>query len=233
PLFRATPRRAIDAVRRMIARGLNAPLARGVGRYFDAFGAIALGMPDARYEGEVAFQWNMAADANERGVYPVVIRDGVAPWEIDLRPMMKAAVLDLLDSVEPSIISARFHNTIAGVTIEMARAAVAATGDMPIVLSGGCFQNALLAERVLRGLRDEHRVFMNHEIPPGDGGIALGQAVIANALIRSNSSVILSGRRVGAKDPLQMHATRSSEGDPSRPLRHPLRMTRTEAASCA
>src|ERR1043165_1399654 len=182
-LFRAIPSRGIDAVRRTIASRVNAPLARGVGRYFDALGAIALAMPDARYEGEVAFQWNMAAEASERGRYEVVIHDGVTPWEVDFRSVIKAAVEDLLDGRAPSIVSARFHNTLVDVTAELARAALALRGDMPVVLSGGCFQNARLAEGVIGALRPSARVFMNHDVPPGDGGIALGQAVIANAFV--------------------------------------------------
>jgi hydrogenase maturation protein HypF len=184
PLFRSIPIRGIESVRRMIAGNVNTPHARGVGRIFDALGAIGLDMPHARYEGEVAFLWNVAADDDERGVYPIVVRDGIEPWEIDPRPMVKAAVIDLLDGVLPSIVSARFHNTLAEVTIEVARAAAASVGDAPVALGGGCFQNARLTESIVRALGTTNRVFMNHEIPPGDGGIALGQAVIADALAR-------------------------------------------------
>jgi hydrogenase maturation protein HypF len=101
--------------------------------------------------------------------------------------MVKAAVLDLIDGVPAPTISARFHNTLARTTIEVARAMLAAHGDMPVVLSGGCFQNALLTESVLRGLAGE-RVLLNREIPPGDGGIALGQAVIAAAIVRAKTT---------------------------------------------
>ncbi len=188
PLFRSIPRRAIDSVRRMIANGVNSPLGRGAGRYFDALGAIGLAMPDSRYEGEVAFEWNVAADAAEKGLYPVVVREGVSPWEIDFRPMVKAAVEDLIGGKSAATISARFHNTLADVTIEVARAAAVAAGDVPIVLTGGCFQNARLAEEVLAGLRSTNRVFMNHDIPPGDGGLALGQALIADALARRGAT---------------------------------------------
>lgn len=183
PLFRYAERRAIDAVRRMIDRNLNTPLARGIGRYFDALGAIGLAMPNSRYEGEVATQWNLAADPHERGRYEVVIREGVTPWEVDPRPMIKSAVLDLIDGKSPSTISAKFHNTLAAVTIELANAASAAT--LPIVLTGGCFQNALLTERILDGLPDART---HHHIPPGDGGIALGQAVIASAQSRQQAT---------------------------------------------
>jgi hydrogenase maturation protein HypF len=185
PLFREFSAPAIDAVRRMIARSFNTTPARGVGRYFDAFGAIVMGLGDARYEGEVAFRWNTIADGAERGRYPIVIHEGTAPWEIDPRPMVKAAVDDLLAGRSASTISARFHNTLAAATAEVARAAIASKGDMPVVLSGGCFQNARLAESVIDALRSTAHVVMNREVPAGDGGIALGQAFIADARLRA------------------------------------------------
>ena len=188
PLFRDMPRRGIDAVRSMIAKNLNSPLARGAGRYFDAIGAVALSMADSHYEGEVAFQLNMAADPEERGVYPVVIHDGVSPWEIDFRPVMKAAVEDLISGRSAATISARFHNTLAAATIEVTRAALNAAGDVPVVLGGGCFQNVRLAEEIIGALRPRHRIYMNHEVPPGDGGLALGQALVANAIVTRGES---------------------------------------------
>src|SRR3954451_9947516 len=148
PLFEAIPSRGIESVRRMIATRVNAPLARGVGRWFDALGAIALAMPESRYEGEVASRWNMIAEPTERGRYPVVIRTSGAPLsasgerellEVDFRPVMKAAVDDLIAGRAPAIVSARFHNTLVDVTAELARAALTLHGDMPVVLSGGCF----------------------------------------------------------------------------------------------
>jgi hydrogenase maturation protein HypF len=183
-LFRDIPRRAIDSVRRMIDKDVNSPRAHGLGRWFDALGAIGLSMPDSRYEGEIAFRWNMVADERETGRYPVVVRDGAQPWEIDLRPLVRSAVVDMIDGVSPATIAARFHNTIGETSIAVGRSILALRGDMPVVISGGCFQNARLAESMIAGLP---RVYMNREIPPGDGGVALGQAVIANAVIKEST----------------------------------------------
>ena len=91
---------------------------------------------------------------------------------------MRGVVEDLLAGCTAATISARFHNTLAKATVEIARAV---RGDMPVVLSGGCFVNARLTESIVDGL--ETRVFMNRKVPPGDGGIALGQALIANARV--------------------------------------------------
>jgi hydrogenase maturation protein HypF len=185
PLFRELEARSIDSVRQMITRGFNSPPARGVGRYFDALGAIGLGMAVSRYEGEVAMLWNMAADPQERGHYEVVVREGISPWEIDMRPLVRSAVVDLIDGVSPATVSARFHNTLSDVTIDLASAASQQRGGVPVVLTGGCFQNAMLAERIAGGLRSRFETFLNQSIPPGDGGLALGQAVVADAVVRN------------------------------------------------
>lgn len=188
PLFREMDRKAIEAVRRMVEQKFNSPPARGMGRYFDALGALGLGRAISRYEGEVATLWNMAADPHEQGLYEIVIREGTTPWEIDPRPMVRNAVIDLLDGVPAPIVSARFHNTIAGVTAQVVLAAAATHGRLPVVLTGGCFQNALLAERVAGALASQ-QVLLHQNVPPGDGGLALGQAVVADAIARVSCAV--------------------------------------------
>jgi hydrogenase maturation protein HypF len=185
PLFRDVAATAVEGVRRMISRGLNTTLAHGAGRWFDAFGALVLGLADANYEGEVAFRWNMVADDAERGRYPIVIREGASPWEIDPRPMVKAAVDDLMAGRSAATISARFHNTLSAATSDVVRAALMSRGAMPVVLTGGCFQNARLAESVIDALRPATRIVLNRDVPAGDGGIALGQAFIAAAKLRA------------------------------------------------
>lgn len=187
PLFRQIPTRAVDVMRRLTAEQINAPLAHGVGRYFDAFGALFLSRPDSNFEGQVATAWNMAAAESDQGRYPVLLREMESPWEIDLRPTVRAAVEDMLQGCAPGEISARFHNTLAEATALAVRAVQATRPEMPIVLTGGCFQNALLTERTIAELAPSV-VYTHHRIPPGDGGIALGQVVIANALLRAESA---------------------------------------------
>jgi hydrogenase maturation protein HypF len=184
PLFQLLREEEVSAVRRSArARGLW-PLARGVGRYFDAMGALVMGRPRAHFEGQVALEWNLAADSREPGRYPFTIENATSPWTIDLRPMVVAAVEDLRARVAAAVISGRFHNTLAMATATVVRAAAEKHGPLPVVLTGGCFQNALLAERVLDGLPGL-RVLLHRQVPPGDGGLALGQAVAADALTRS------------------------------------------------
>jgi hydrogenase maturation protein HypF len=175
PLFARTSPRAIAVVRSMIAGNVNSPRARGVGRFFDGIAALCLDRPQAAYEGELAVAWNLAAD-DDRDRYRYAITDG----EIDLRPLVRSVVRDLRAGVRTSTISARFHHTLVAATVDRVRAAIERVGPLPVVLSGGAFHNPLLAEGIRRGLAHLD-VRLHGDVPPGDGGIALGQALVADA----------------------------------------------------
>jgi len=185
PIFTSLPRGDVDVVMRMIRRWLNAPAAHGVGRYFDGFGALLLGRSRSAYEGQIAFELNMAADPDEQGQYAYAIDQTCSPWEIDLRPAVRDAVFEFFGGESVARIAARVHNTIAAASVSAARAAAREAGRLPVALSGGCFQNARLAESIVRGLQPEFTVHLHRRVPPGDGGIALGQAVVAAAKART------------------------------------------------
>lgn len=179
PLFQSVRSSHVLMVRQMLDVRLNSPLARGVGRYFDAFGALILARPRARYEGQVAFEFDMAADPSERGRYTCDVDRGTTPFEIDLRATLREAARDALDGTSAAIVSARFHNTLIAATAEMVREIARSCGRRPVVLTGGCFQNNRLATGVARAAAGELDVYVHERVPPGDGGIALGQALVA------------------------------------------------------
>ncbi len=183
-LFRELPQADIDVVRRMIREHLHSPVAHGVGRYFDALGALALVRPRATYEGQLALEWNVVADADERGRYRYEISRSAQPWQLDLRQTVRDCVFELIGGEPPARISARFHNTLAAATADLVRGVARSHGKRPVALSGGCFQNPRLAESVLHELTPEFTVYMHQNVPPGDGGLALGQAVVADAMAR-------------------------------------------------
>ena len=185
PLFARIDRREIEQVRQMIAARFNSPAAHGVGRFFDAFGAIALGKTAARYEGQVAVELAGAADPDEDRAYPYAIEAGPVA-AVDLRPALREAVADLLNGRSAATLSGRFHATLVDAGVEIVRLAERHAGRLPVVLSGGCFQNARLVERLRRALSPRFTVFTHERVPPGDGGIALGQAVIADAIVRKD-----------------------------------------------
>ncbi len=181
-LFNAVPDRSLRMVRQMAARGLNSPLAHGVGRYFDAMGALFLERTESHHEGQIAMAWNFAADPDEAVAYPFDLHVDSSPWTVDLRPMVREAVTDLLAGSSSARISARFHATLAQATAEVVSRIADLRGFLPVVLTGGCFQNALLTRCVLERLPPRFAVYRNRDVPPGDGGIALGQTLVADAL---------------------------------------------------
>ena len=183
PLFRNVPDESIRVVRQMLERGLNTPLGRGVGRYFDAFGALALSRTISSYEGQVAIAWDFAAEEGVDEAYPFEIDRSTTPMEVDLRATVRAAIEDIDSNVPAPRISARFHNTVVEVTVVVARALLADVGPAPVALTGGVFQNARLCEGIDGKLSNQYNILRHHEVPPGDGGIALGQALIADAFL--------------------------------------------------
>lgn len=184
-LLGEVPVREIDLACQLLRTGGPAPRARGVGRYFDGFGALFLGRSRANFEGQVALEWNQAADPRVGRSYRFAVDESAACCEIDLRPAVRDALFDRVHGEPIAAIAAAFHNTLAEATAAVVRRAVKQFGAMPIVASGGCFQNARLAESIRAALAPQHHVRLHASVPPGDGGIALGQAVIADAVARS------------------------------------------------
>ena len=174
---------SIRLVKQMIERGLNAPQARGVGRFFDGFGALALGRARSTYEGQVAIAWDQVANESVSNAYPFEIDRMRTPWEVDLRPAVRAAVDDLGGAVPAGDVSARFHNALVAVTVELLEALWAERGDLPVALTGGVFQNAWLAGGIEAKIFNKNKILRHGQVPPGDGGIALGQALIADAIL--------------------------------------------------
>jgi hydrogenase maturation protein HypF len=184
PLFDAVDEMELSVVRRMLERQLNCPPAHGVGRYFDAFGAIGLTRTTSSYEGQVAMTWDAAACDQGADAYPYALRDHEGLIEIDLRPAVRALVEELDSATVASQISARFHATLVASSTEVTRRLLATHGPAPVALTGGVFQNARLCAGVSRQLRNETDVLQHARVPPGDGGISLGQALIADAVSR-------------------------------------------------
>jgi hydrogenase maturation protein HypF len=148
-------------------------------------GALGLGMPFATFEGQVALMWNVAAEPGTRARYRHVIEGGGGPCcVVDLRHAVREAVFELIGGEPASRVSARFHNTLAAATVDLVRSVARTHGYLPVVLSGGCFQNRRLTESVLAGLAPEFTAYVNRAVPPGDGGLSLGQAVVADAVAK-------------------------------------------------
>lgn len=157
-------------LRRALNKNINCPLTSSAGRIFDAVGALTGVCTMNSFEGQTAMALEHLADPGAHHSYQFAIDD----VNIDWRPMLRGILTDINDGVEPSVISGKFHATLAA----MIRAAAKHCGEEAVLLTGGCFQNALLVERAIDALEQSgFTVYTHREVPPNDGGLALGQAM--------------------------------------------------------
>lgn len=173
--------KAIEAAAEMLALDVNCPPASSLGRWFDA-AACMTGVASAnRYEGEAPMRLQAAAAEGIDDCYAFDIRS-TGPFVIDLRPMVVDLCGDLRAGAETPVISARFHNTVVSFLLATAIRAREETALNTVALSGGCFANRYLTTRLTEALgAGDFEVLTHRRIPCNDGGIALGQAVIAEA----------------------------------------------------
>jgi hydrogenase maturation protein HypF len=176
-------------------RGINAPPTSSAGRLFDAVAAL-LGVRDTiNYEGQAAIELEQWADPAERGAYPAAVEAGpsgrsgpagtgvgAGPLRVRGADLVRAAAEDLLAGAGPAVIAARFHRGVAVAIAGVCAALRERSGLGTVALSGGVFQNLLLLGQVVDLLEESgFRVLTHARIPPNDGGISLGQAVVAGA----------------------------------------------------
>jgi len=168
---------------RMIERGLNTPLTSSTGRLFDALSSL-LGICDRNtHEGQAPMELEAAAslDVSTALDHVILEKDGVLL--LDPRAFIRAAVRRLGEGAPAEVVSAEFHNGLCRGVVEMCERIRLRTGLDRVALSGGCFQNAWLFERVVGDLEERGLSALTPRlVPPNDGCIALGQTAVARAL---------------------------------------------------
>ena len=173
-------------IRRQIERGLNSVPTSSMGRLFDAVAAIAGVRQTVTYEAQAAIELEMLADAEEKGAYEWELTTREANvengcLEIGVGPVIRAVVADVQNGEPASVIAARFHNGVAEMVAQVCRALRDETGLNEVALSGGVWQNLTLLAKTLDLLSaDGFTIFTHRVVPPNDGGLALGQAAVAN-----------------------------------------------------
>jgi hydrogenase maturation protein HypF len=185
----------LNLLNTMLARRLQSPRTSSMGRLFDGVAALCGLPPVISFEGQAAMALEFAAEATEAAgdamaesdteAYAFALRPGEAsqsnqptksPLVVDWEPVVRRVLDDRARGIPAGRIASRFHNALANMALEVA----VRIGCRQIALTGGCFQNALLANRVQKRLAaGGFDVYTHRRTPPGDGGIALGQAFLA------------------------------------------------------
>lgn len=183
PFVQALDPNAWTLLRIALDRGLNCPQTSSIGRLFDAVSAL-LGIRPGRirYEGQAAIELENTVDETCEDTYTFAIedQDPDGPRIINPTGIIQGIVEDIQHGHPIPQLAARFHNTVARMVEDVCVDIRDRTGIQEVALSGGVFQNMVLLERTVGRL--EHRgltCYMHHQIPPNDGGISLGQAMVA------------------------------------------------------
>lgn len=168
----------MEVVKKQLDARLNAPLTSSMGRLFDAVASLCDVRHEANYEAQAAIELESRVDRQEHGSYPFEFSQD----EIEIAPLMHAMVADIRSGISIPSIAARFHNTVAKMVL-CAALQVQTTHDIrEVVLSGGVWQNMVLLSKSVKLLQDNNfTVYRHQKVPTNDGGVALGQAVIAGA----------------------------------------------------
>ncbi len=179
-VLRSFPKSEFALIDRMLRGKIRSPLTSSAGRLFDAVAAIVDLRQKASFEGQAAMELEFAAACDVEDFYPFELWDR-APVVVDWEPMIRAIVDEVRRGVRVGLISAKFHNTLS----EMILASACRFNVRDVILSGGCFQNAILTERCVQRLRAAgFHPFWHQRVPTNDGGIALGQIAVAGASAR-------------------------------------------------
>lgn len=164
----------------MTQRGINAPLSTSMGRLFDVAAMMILEQYEPSYEGELPALLEALATSVENGRYSLHLHrnhahnktHGQASWLGRWAPLIHQLLLDKKADMSLTKMANHFHAAIVSWAVEIARL----VPDLPIVLTGGCFQNRYLTELLVEQLSAEGReVLLHRTVPPNDGGLSAGQ----------------------------------------------------------
>jgi hydrogenase maturation protein HypF len=191
PFTENLDRRNLAILMQMIDRGVNSPLTSSCGRLFDAVAALVGLRTTINYEAQAAIELEMAAhESSDAGAYPFELQRSKETWLIGTRPLFDWLIRDIRRGARSADISRRFHNGMASLFLGLAEKIRESHGLNRVCLTGGCFQNILLFELLLASLRKQNfEVYFHSEVPAGDGGISLGQAIVAARRLRNHVAV--------------------------------------------
>ncbi len=175
----------LELIKQQLKRRINSPLTSSAGRLFDAISALVGVRQEIDYEAQAVIELEMLApdklDGFESEPYPFSIVENQGVKVVKLGELFSSVVQDVTNQTPANLISLKFHNTVANIITGMCKLITIETGITRVALSGGVFQNRLLLKLARAALqRKGFNVLTHHLVPCNDGGISLGQAVIAN-----------------------------------------------------
>ncbi|MFJ9745164.1 carbamoyltransferase HypF [Streptomyces chartreusis] len=182
PCTAACPPDELRLLQRQLERDLNCVPTSSMGRLFDAVSSLAGVCHRAGYEAQAAVELEAAAleaPADDTAAYAFALGDG-EPVRADSAPVITAIVRDLREGHTAATVAARFHRGVAGLVHALCRRARERHGLDTVALTGGVFANTLLSSACAAALRQDGFTVLRHRlVPPGDGGLALGQLMVA------------------------------------------------------
>ncbi|MEH1950175.1 MAG: carbamoyltransferase HypF [Nostoc sp.] len=188
-IFKFLKNKPLKLLNQLIEKGINSPPASSVGRLFDAVAAaIGIYRDECSYEGQAAIAMeaivNVSSLNNDKEtlIYPFNFSFSDSIYCIDPRSMWQALLNDLQQQIPQSVMAAKFHQGLANAILEMVKHLSQENLINQVALTGGVFQNCILLDQVTKRLETLGIKVLTHSlVPANDGGLSLGQAVIAAA----------------------------------------------------
>ncbi|MBF0273785.1 MAG: carbamoyltransferase HypF [Nitrospinae bacterium] len=175
----------INSILQMVGNNINSPLTSSCGRLFDAVAAMCGGRQEIRYEGQAAIEFMQAAEHSSENILEFSIVDDKDLKRISVTTLVKSIVKELKAGKSFGEISTMFHATLVVLFTEVVLKAKKETGINTVVLSGGVFQNMFLLEGTITALKGKgFDVHAHSQVPANDGGISLGQTLIAREQLK-------------------------------------------------
>jgi len=189
PFVETLDRAKTDLLLRMVAKNVNSPLTSSCGRLFDAVAALIGLRSHVNYEAQAAIELEMSIEqGTDDHAYPMDETRIEDTWIIDTKRMFEAIVQDLRRGVSTAAISQRFHNALVAVFSRIAELVRERTALDRVCLSGGTFHNVYLLTHLQKRFEERgFHVFTHSEVPGGDGGLSLGQALVAHHRVSGES----------------------------------------------
>ena len=177
---------------KIIENKINSPLTSGLGRLFDGVAAIMGVRRKVSFEGQAAMELEGQVNETSGAAFPFEIkRDDEGCFILDMSATIRSIVDGIRKGTSKGELSFSFHQTVARAFAAMAKEIRVITGINRVALSGGCFQNRILLERSVTELESAgFTVYCHKQVPANDGGVALGQAVIAGSIIKKEETSV-------------------------------------------